>query len=277
MTTKWKDVLANKDVYGDDFVVTLKDGQTMSLGDMRAYDREHEGELTARLTTREQELAKKEKNLNDATMQLATVIERTAQQAGLTVEEFLQGKAPTKKQVAEATELDETDPLVGSLVKRMKAMQATIEQQATRMEDLSKKALGPMLNTYLEDFYETRWEKLQPKLPKGAKLELKDAMEYANKNGLKDQKGRLDLDKAMRDLTYDARIQEEAEKRVADLRKKDQDEQVLASVPKPNSLGGKVKTDKALRNEKGQTKSLDEVLNDALTDTDLWRGIQQVQ
>jgi len=273
MPKSWKEVLTDKNTYPDDFVVALKDGQTLSLGDMRSYDKEHEGELMQRLTAKEQEIAKREKNVNDASVQLATVIEKTAASAGISVEDFLQGKAPTKRQVADANDLDESDPLVGNLVKQMKTMQATIDAQANEIKSVKTSALGPMLNTYLEDYYETRFEKLSTDLPKGSKVELKDALEYAQKNGYKDQKGRLDLGKAIKDLTYDARVQEAAEKKAAELSKKHDDERVLASAPRPSSLGTKIKTDKSLLNEKGQTKNFDEVLNDALTDTDLWKGV----
>lgn len=272
---KWKDVLSNASTYPDDFTVSLKDGQTLTLGEMRSYDREHEGELTATLTKREQALADREANILSAEKNIGIVIEKTAERAGLSVDEFLSGKAPTRKQIAAANpELDENDPLVGTVVKQIKQLQAKIDAQEGTIASLRNDALGPMLNTYLEDYYESRWEKITPSLPKGAKVERQQALEYAQKNGLKDSRGRFDLDKAARELTFDARVEAEAEKRAETLRKKMEDERILAAAPRPNSLGQKVKTDKSLLNDKGQTKSLDEVLNDAMSDTELWRGIQ---
>lgn len=270
---KWKEILTDPSAFPDDFTVSLKDGQVMTLGEMRAYDKENEGALTQRLTARETEIAKREKNVNDASVQLATVIEKTAEKAGLSVEDFLQGKAPTKRVVAESADLDENDPLVGKLVKEIRTMQGRVNDLAASNEKLRKDALGPMLNTYLDDYYESKWDKLSPTLPKGATVTREEAIEYANKNGFKDGRGRLDLSKAVKDLTYDARVKADAEKMAGDLRKKDDDARLLASVPKPSSLGTRTVTDKSLRNEKGQTKNFDEVLNDALQDTDLWRGV----
>lgn len=273
---KWKELLADKATYGDDFVVSVKvngKDETLSLGEMRAYDVESKGALTADLTRREQALSTREKNVSQAEVSIGTVIEKTAAAAGMSVDDLLSGKAPTRRAVAEAADLDENDPIVGKLVKQMKDMKAEMGTLAAGNEKLRKEALGPMLNTYLEDYYESTWEKIEPGLPKGATVKREEALKYAQDNKYTDAKGRLDLRKAAKDLTYEARINEEAEKRVADRMKQEEDKRVLAAAPKPSSLGTRTKTDKSLTNDKGQTKNFDEVLNDALTDTDLWRGV----
>jgi hypothetical protein len=244
---------------------------------MRAYDTESKGALTADLTRREQELQTRESNVSKASTQIATMLERTAAAAGMTVDDLIEGKAPTRRQIAESADLDENDPLVGKLVKEIKGLRSELTATKTDIETVRKSALGPMLNTYLEDYYESTWEKIEPSLPKGASLKREEALKYAQDNGYKDAKGRLDLRKAAKDLTYDARVKAEAERMATDLRKKDDDARVLASVPKPSSLGTRIKTDKSLTNEKGQTKNFDEVLNDALADTDLWRGVSAGQ
>jgi hypothetical protein len=276
MPRKWKDLLTDKNI-PDDFAISVN-GETLTFGQMREYDRENEGALTQRLTAKEQEIAKREKAVNDASIQLATVIEKTAAQAGLSVDDFLSGKSPVKRSaVADAADLDENDPLVGKLVKELKGLRAETAKLHGDIDNVRKSALGPMLNTYLEDYYETKWEKLSPSLPDGSKLTLKEAMEHANSNGLKDSKGRLDLAKAARDLTYDQRVQAEAKKLATAERKKMEDEMALAAVPRPNQLGQRVKTDHSLQkqapNGRWETKSFDDVLNDAVNDADLWKGI----
>jgi hypothetical protein len=276
MPKKWKEILTDPATYADDFVVTLKDGQTMSLGEMRAYDAETRGELTKNLTAKEKEIATREKNVNDASIQVSGLIEKTAASAGLSVEELLAGKQPTKRELAAATDLDESDPLLGKLVKELKGLRDEMKSTRSEIDTVKKNALGPILNTYLEDYYESKWEKVSTTLPKGSKLELKEAVEYANKNGLKDARGRLDLSKAARDLTFDERVKEEASKQVADLRKRDADERTLSAVQRPSSLGQKTHTDPTLQKKVGarlETKNFDDVLNDALGDTDLWRGV----
>lgn len=273
---KWKDLLADKATYADDFVVSVKvngKDETLSLGEMRSYDAESKGELTADLTRREADILKREKNVSQAEVSIGTVIEKTAAAAGMSVDELLAGKAPTKKQVAQSADLDENDPLVGTLVKEIKFLRAEVQSVRSDGDKTRKEALGPMLNTYLEDYYEGRWDKLEPTLPKGAKVTREQALKYATDNKYVDSRGRLDLSKAVKDLTYEDRINAEAEKRVADRMKQEEDKRVLASAPRPSSLGTRTKTDKSLTNDKGQTKNFDEVLNDALTDTDLWRGV----
>ena len=274
---KWKELLADKNSFPDDFVVSVKvngKDETLSLGEMRAYDIESKGALTADLTRREQDLSNRESNFTKALISLGTVVEKAASAAGLTVDELLEGKAPTRRQLAEAADLDEKDPLVGKLVKEMRGLKATIESQGKEIERTRKEALGPMLNTYLADYYENKWEKVEGTLPKGSKVTRDETIKYAQDNKITDPKtGRLDLARAVRDLTYEDRINEEASKRATELRKKDDDARVLASAPKPSGTHISIKTDKSLLNSKGQTKSIDEALLDAANDTDLWRGI----
>ena len=273
---KWADVLKNSQQYPDDFVVSIKNGdktETMTLSEMRTYDREHEGELTRTLTAREQAIQKREKDVEQASVGLATVIEKAAANAGLSVDEFIQGKAPTKKAVAVAADLDENDPLVGTLVKQMKSMQARLDTQDAEIKKTRSDALGPMLTTYLEDYYEGKWEKLAPTLPKGSKVTREEALKYAQDNKLVDARGRLDLSKATRDLTYDARVKADAEAMAGEMRKKIEDERTLAAAPRPSGTHINVKPDKTLLNDKGRVKNFDEVLGDALNDTDLWKGI----
>lgn len=271
MAKKWKDILADQAV-PDDFAVSVN-GETMTIGDMRAYDRETRGALSAQLTKREEEMATREKMVNDASIGMASMIERIGQATGLTPDELLAGKAPTRKEVAKAAELDENDPLVGALVKELKAVRTELAATNGRYEDLKKNALGPMLNTYLGDYYDLQWERLSGQIPEGATLTREQAIEHANKSGYKDQKGRLDLGKAIKDLTYDARVKIEAKKLATEERKKMENEFAMRSAPRPSQLGQKVKPDKSVLNAKGQVKSFDEVLTDAVNDVDLWRGI----
>lgn len=272
MPKKWKEILSDSAAFPDDFTVTLKNGEVMSLGDMRSYDKEHEGELTKTLTAKEKEVAQRESNVAGASTALAQRIKQAADAAGISVDDFIEGKMPSRKQVAKEQELDENDPLVGQLVKELRAVRQELSNTQASIKDIREKAIGPVINTYLEDYYEGKWEKLSTHLPKGAKLELKDVLSYAEKEGLKDSKGRFNLDKAVRDLTYDQRVAEDAAKQVADLRKKDDDQRVLDSIPQPHSQA-RFKTEPQFKNAKGGTKSFDEVLNDAMSDTDLWKQI----
>lgn len=275
MPKTWKEVIADKSI-PDDFTF-LVNGETMTLGSMRQYDRENQGELTRQLTAKETEMAKREKFVNDASIGIATMVERMSAATGLSTEDLLAGKVPTKKEVARSAELDENDPLVGTLVKEIKSLRAEVQSANANVDNLKKNGLGPVINTYLEDYYESRWDKLSSSLPEGSKLDLKSALEHANRNGYKDTKGRLDLSKAIKDLTYEDRVKVEAQKLASVERKKMEDEMALRTAPRPAQLGQRIKPDKTVLNEKGRVKSFDEVLNDAVGDADLWRGIQKVQ
>ena len=272
MPKTWKDILSDPAI-PDDFSLSVN-GETMTLGSMREYERESKGALSQQLTARETEMAKREKFVNDASIGIATMLERIGQATGLSTDELLQGKMPTRREVARSAELDENDPLVGGLVKEIKSLRAEVQAGKGQYEDLRKNALGPMLNTYLDDYYELQWERLHGQVPEGFELSRDKALEHASKAGYKDSKGRWDLSKAIKDLTYDARVKVEAKKLAADERKKMESEFAMRSAPKPSQLGQRIKPDKGLLNAKGQVKSFDEVLNDAVGDVDMWRSIQ---
>lgn len=272
MSKTWKEILADPAI-PDDFALSVN-GETMTLGSMRQYDREHQGELSRTLTARDADLTKREKFVNDASIGIATMLERVSQATGLSTDDLLNGKMPSKREVAKAAELDESDPLTGTLVKEIKALRAEVNAGNQRFEDLRKNGLGPIVNTYLDDFYEAQWERVAGDLPKGSKLTRQEALDHATKSGYKDTKGRLDLRKAMRDLTYDERVKIDAQKLATEERKKMESEFAMRAVPKPSQLGAKVKPDKSVLNAKGQVKSFDEVLNDAVGDVDMWRSIQ---
>src|ERR1700693_5202335 len=140
MAVNWKEMLSDRTKYPDDFAFTLKDNSTTTLGDMRAYDAETRGELTRNLTAREKELAKRESDVSNASIQVATLIEKTAAASGLSVDDLLQGKAPTKRAVAAATELDDNDPLIGVVVKEIKKLQQQNEGLVNQIGELKKNA-----------------------------------------------------------------------------------------------------------------------------------------
>jgi hypothetical protein len=277
---KWKDILADKNTYPDDFVITTKDGETFNLGAAREYDREHEGELTQRLTAKEQALAKEKLELEKASTGVYEMFNKYLELTGLTAEEALAGKKPlSKRAAAENAELDENDPLVGSMVKEVNKLKAEIKAMGTQMSDAREKILKPMLGTYLDDYYHDRWEdRIAPKLPEKAKdkIKLEDVMKYAEKEGLKDSKGRLNLDRAASEMTSEYRQDEWREQERTKIRKQLEEESLTASMPKPGggpNSSPRKEVAKNFRDDKGRTKTFDQVLQDAANDADLWSSI----
>jgi hypothetical protein len=276
----WKEILADVTAFPDDVVITTKDGQTLKLGEARAYDKETKGALTEQLTAKEKALAKEKQQLETASNGVYEMFNKYLTLTGLTAEEALAGKAPkiTKRQVAEDTGLDPDDPLLAPMVKEFNALKAKVGTLEGQLSEAKEKILKPMLGTYLDDWYGDQWsDKIEPKLPAKAKdkIKLEDVMKHAEKEGLKDSKGRLNLRKAAEDMTSEYRQDEWREAERIKLKKELEDEQFASSLPKPgsNSPGPRGATPKSFKDDKGRTKSFDQVLQDAANDTELWSGI----
>jgi hypothetical protein len=279
MPKTWAEILSNSQDFPDDFVITTKDGETFKLGDARSYDKETKGALTQQLTAKEQALSKEKLELEKASNGVYEMFNKYLELTGLTAEEALAGKKPlTKKAAAIATDLDENDPLVGSLVKEVNSLKSELKTLGGSMAEAREKILKPMLGTYLDDYYHDRWEdRIEPNLPKAAKdkIKLDDVMKHAEKEGYKDSKGRLNLQKAAEDMTASYRQDEWREGERKKIRKEIEDAQVMDVRPGGSGVNSTPRstTPKNFKDEKGRTKSFEQVLADAAQDHDLWSSI----
>lgn len=277
MKTKWKQILEDKNSFADDMKIDMGNGNVMSLGDLRADDIESKGAVTASLTAKERQLAEEKQQLERASVQVTTLFQQYLDITGLTPEEAIAGKKPVSvKTVAANTELDANDPIVGKLVGVINSLKDEVGTIKGTLSSHQEKILKPMLSTYLDDYYQDRWnDKLEPGLPKAAKgkIEFEQVMKHAEKEGYKDSRGRLDLNKAVRDLTYDYRVDEAATSRAQEQVKKMRDEETVAAMGKPGTIGpGRNSTPKQFKNEKGRTINLDQALEMARQDADIWTG-----
>lgn len=272
----WKEILADSKSYPDDFAIQLANGQTVTLGSARAYDKENEGALTQKLTARERELAERESKVNQASAAVGELWQRYSEVTGMSLEDVAAGKQPTRKEMARSAGLSEDDPLVGELVKETKALRTLAEQQATELKNLKERGLAPVVNQYLNDYYESKWEKVSATLPKKAQESLKfeDVLKHANDAGLKDRSGRLDLARAAKELSFDYLVEERTQAELAKERQRQADSDTMAAIQPPVSGNSpRFGTPQNFKNDKGMTKSFDEVLRDAAQDRELWTSV----
>ena len=266
MSKNWKEILADKSLYPDDMVISLKDGTTMNLGSMREYDRENEGRLTAQLTSREQELSRKQQLVSAAEQNVLDLFNKYLETTGLSADEALAGKTPTNKALAAATE-------TGS-AKEVAELKDALNTLKGQFNEMREKQIKPVVTTYLNDYYEMKFDNVRSRLPKKAQesVSYEKVLQHAEKQGFKDKAGRYDIEKAARDMTRDFEQEEWREAERARLKKEVEAEQFAASLPKPGSHRPGAVT-KDFKDDKGRTISIEESLNRAFEDTDLWAGL----
>lgn len=273
---KWAEILEDSSSFANDMKIDLGNGITKTLGELRAEDKESKGAITASFTAKERQLAEEKQQLERASLQVTSLFQQYLDATGLSPEEALAGKGAQKKEVAKNLELDPNDPIVGKFVTALNEVKNEIGSIKGTLSQHQEKVLKPMLSTYLDDYYQDRWnDKLEPSLPKAAKgkIVFDDVMKHAEKEGYKDARGRLDLNKAVRDLTYDYRVEEAAQARAQEEVKKLRDQETVAAMGKPGTIGpGRNTTPKQFKNEKGRTVSLDQALEMARHDADIWTG-----
>lgn len=274
-----KKMIADKSLYPDDFSFILGDGTAVKLGDLRSDLTEHDGELTAAVDARMTAAELKSQEVIRAEQNVLGLWQNYLKATGLTADEALSGKKPkTISAVADETGLDETDPIVGTLVKTINALKSDIDGIKGQFTSTKDSVLKPMLATYLEDYYSDQFEdRILPSLPEKAKekVTLKAALEHAEKEGYKDSKGRLNLKRAAKDLAEPFTMELERDKIRAEESKKLRDEMAMGSMERPggHSSSPRNGTPKSFKNEKGVTKSFDEVLQDAMSDDSILASI----
>lgn len=277
MSKHLKKMIADKTTYPDTFSFKLPDGTDVTIGDLRADLSEHDGELTASVAEKMTELETRKTQLVNAEKEVLGYWDNYLKLTGLTAEEALAGKKPkTAAAVSDETGLDESDPIVGQMVKIVNGLKAEVDGLKGKFSTTEQNVLKPMLNTYLDDYYSDRFEdRILPKLPEKAreKVTLESVLAHAQKEGYKDSKGRLNLDRAAKDLAEPftleltrAQIREEERKNL-------RNEMAMESMDRPgsrNSLNNpRNGTPKSFKNEKGQTKSFDEALQMAMSDDEI--------
>ena len=310
-----KDILSNAK-YTDDMILSLPDGSTVNVGDIRALPVAERQALTAQITERQNLLgqaelafgAKFEQAIKSGWMTRDGQIVPPPQQQTTTVQ-------PTVAQVraAAVTEfgLDENDPLLGPVVKLVKAELDKRDQTITELRAEMAKIPGSIdglkntftdslgrvtgvVNTsvgrYLNDTYQSQFAQATKDLPKGVTVDYETAYKYASEHKLQDKEGFLLIPDAVDRLTWDARRKAEREADKADLTAKitkDLEEKSrLAAVTPPQSRNplhqsatvkeGEFNPYNERTDSKGNkvkaVKSFEEAMSEAMSDDDVLKS-----
>jgi hypothetical protein len=260
-----KDILSNAK-YADDMILNLPDGSTVNVGEIRALPVAERQALTAQIEQRQN-------TLGQAELAFASKFQQAVQAGWLaqdgkvvapTVQTQQQAVTPTAAELRAVAQveygLSDDDPLLGPVVKQMKAELAKRDQEmaalradmakipgqfdglkSTLTDGLSKVTgvVNTSVGRYLNDQYQSQFAAATKDLPKGVTVDYETAYKYASEHQLKDKDGFLQVADAVDRLTWDARKNAERDewktKETAKLTKEIEDKGKLASLTPPQS------------------------------------------
>jgi hypothetical protein len=258
-----KDILSNAK-YADDMILNLPDGSTVQVGEIRALPVAERQALTAQIEQRQN-------TLGQAELAFASKFQQAVQagwlaQDGKVVAPVAQTQqtTPTTTELRAAAQveygLSDDDPLLGPVVKQMKAELAKRDQEmaalradmakipgqfdglkSTLTDGLSKVTgvVNTSVGRYLNDQYQSQFAAATKDLPKGVTVDYETAYKYASEHQLKDKDGFLQVADAVDRLTWDARKKAERDEWKAaetiKLTKAIEDKGKLASLTPPQS------------------------------------------
>lgn len=276
-----KDILTNGSKYADDVVLTLPDGTTATVGEMRSLESDEKKALINRQNT-----------LSQAEMAFAGRFQEAIKTGWLSSDgKIVPPQNMTDKQVRQAAAaefgVDESDPLLGSVVKEFRAELAKRDSALEAMKTEMLGAVGSVTNVvkttvgrYLDQNYRAEFADATKALPKGVKVDYEAAYKYASDHGMKDKDGVLQIASAVDRLTWEdvkkAQRAEIEQQVTADLENRNR----IATVTRPRTAGPenhRTKTDFDPFNERADAhgnktkvaKSFDEAIAEAQNDTDL--------
>ena len=272
-----KDIL-NSAKYGDDIILSLPDGTTATVGEMRgmgAGERKVLLDKQASLEAAEQGIYQRVQTLKNAGLLDDNLHPVTSRQT----------TAQIKQEITAATGLDESDPLFGPILKEMKAEFARVKAESAQEIATMKSQYGQLAGAtqqavkgYLDDFYKATFLTEVSKLPEDVKANVKlaDANDFANKRKLLDDNGRLDISAAIDRMTWDARKEHERKEISGESARVKADREALAQMQRPGVRVAQItkgtKEGFSPVDDKGQTKSLDEAIAAAGMDDELWNS-----
>lgn len=313
-----KDILANAK-YADDMILNLPDGSTVNVGEIRALPVAERQALT-------QQIEERQNTLGQAELAFAAKFQQAVQAGWLaqdgkivppaqSQQQSQQVKTPTAAELRAAAQaeygLADDDPLLGPVVKQMKAELAQRDQALAEMRakldalpsqfDSLKSTLTDSLgrvtgvvNTsvgrYLNDQYQSQFAQATKDLPKGVTVDYETAYKYASEHKLQDKDGFLQINDAVDRLTWDKRKAAELEQARAELVAKTtkdlEEKNKLATLTPPsarNPLHASAKVSEgefnpynertdAKGNKVRAVKSFEEAMSEAMSDEDVLKS-----
>jgi len=311
-----RDILSNAK-YADDMILNLPDGSTVQVGEIRALPAAERQALT-------QQIEQRQNTLGQAELAFAAKFQEAVRAGWLAQDGKIVPPAPARAadsapqpsaaqiRAAAAAEfaLDESDPLLGPVVKLVKqelaARDQTITDLRTKLDALPGQfdslkstltdGLGRVtgvVNTsvgrYLSDQYQSQFTQATKDLPKGVTVDYEQAFRYASDHKLQDKDGFLQISEAVDRLTWNDRKAAELAAAKADLVAKttkdlEEKNRVATLTPparnplahQPAAKEGDFNPYNERTNSKGEkvraVKSFEEAMSEAMSDEDVLKS-----
>lgn len=204
----WAKILGDRAAYPDDVKFTIN-GQEVTLGAIRTQDAASHGEIERRLTARQAQLDQVGRNQEQATENLARIVENVQRATGLSVDQIVSGQIPENLRSTVATATRETrtaggqalkdDPLYAPILAELEPIQRDLQ--------ITRNALGQSLGVYQNDRARLDYMEWHTfKKPKGAdvNVSLDQALQHAASKGYKNREGWADVPRALDELAAPA-------------------------------------------------------------------------
>jgi hypothetical protein len=253
-------------------VLSLPDGSTATVGEMRGYT-----------ASERQALIQRDESLRAAEAGLTQRVNRL-REAGVLDDQLNPVITPkaereVRQTITAQTGISEDDPLFGPLLSQVKReMAAVSEQMKSELQTLSNsvKQIGGVtqqaVKGYLGDHYDQVYRSAKSALPESLrdKYPLDKVIEYATQHQLTDPVGRLNIARALEHMSWDE-VKASQQKDFESSRKRlEEDRQTLAQMGRPQPGGPRHNTGFKGVDDKGKTLSLDQALAAAANDNEIW-------
>lgn len=265
----------------DDGMVVQIGEHSLTVGELRSMDAETGGESTAELQKQLKDIESRENNLVTAQGALASTLQLAADKLGVGIDDLIAGnldsvqpKRGGKTSSGDAPDANE-DPLsaidpavLAALEKKfgVAEVKATAAKLEKELKD-TRQALGIALKVNMDDHYERTFRESSKDIPAGVKLDLQSVLKYADDNQLKDKTGRYNVQKAINDLTLEARHKADIE--AAEQRGIERGRLGAAAASAARPGANRAELLKPPVDDKGRTHTIEHQLQAALADSDI--------
>lgn len=204
----WTQILGDRNKYPDDAKLTIN-GTEVTLGQIRTQNAQQGGEIERRLTQRQAELDQTARQQQQATDNLASIVDNVQRVTGLSVEDIIAGRIPQHLAGRAVAAAGATPNAQGVPLSEDPLYKPVFDHFAPLTADVSnvKQVLGVALNTYKNDRARLDYmEYMQFKRPnEDFKVPFEEAVNLAVTKGYKNAEGWPDVTRAMDDLAAPVR------------------------------------------------------------------------